>query len=388
MVQRGARNLILLSRSGPASGAAQKLVNDLQADGVNIRMPRCDVSDPKSLKAALATCSDLPSINGCLQATMVLQVRTNPGSHPIFCHWKTLLMKLQDSLFEKMTWNQWSVSCRSKVQSTWNLHTQLPPGMSFFVMFSSIAGIAGSMGQSNYAAGNTFQDGIAAHRLALGEKAVSIDLGWMGDIGAIAEDASITGGKGYGTLAPIYENELLALLDHYCDPKLQIHEAQQAQPMIGLVSPARFRSQGIEPPEWLLDRPLFRSMMQKDDELENSNVDAEPRDSEHDWANELLQSSSNTNATSIVVEALVQRLSKATATPPEEISHSGPLHVYGVDSLLAVELRNWFSKVFQADVAIFDITGSGTLEQVAEGAVSTSMLLKQTKWAKEDHDAQ
>ncbi|CAN8097860.1 unnamed protein product [Discula destructiva] len=365
MVQRGARNLILLSRSGPTSGAAHKLVKDLQDEGVTIRMPRCDVSDSKSLAAALATCSDLPDINGCLQATMVLQ----------------------DSLFETMTWNQWSVSCRSKVQSTWNLHTQLPSGMSFFVMLSSIAGIAGSMGQSNYAAGNTFQDGMAAHRLALGEKAVSIDLGWMSDIGAIAEDASITGGKGYGTLAPVYANELLALLDHYCDPKLQIHEAQQAQPMIGLVSPARFRSLGLEPPEWLLDRPLFRSMMQKNDELESSNVDSGARDSEHDWASELLQSSSNANATSIVVEALVQRLSKATATPPEEISHTRPLHVYGVDSLLAVELRNWFSKVFQADVAIFDITGSGTLEQVAKGALSSSMLLKQVKWAKEDHEA-
>lgn len=249
--------------------------------------------------------------------------------------------------------------------------------MSFFVMLSSAAGIAGSTGQSNYAAGNTFQDGLAAHRLSLGQKAVSIDLGWMADIGAVAENAALTRGKeAAGDLAPIYENEFLALLDHYCDPDLVIVKPEQAQPIIGLVSPAQFRNKGLVPPDWLLDQPLFRGLEQEGD-MDNTGPDTtESKRPNHDWVGELLRTSSNKEATHVIVQALVQRLSEATTTPPNEISRTRPLHVYGVDSLLAVELRNWFNKLFQADVAIFDLTGQASLEKLAEGAAASSALLK------------
>ncbi|KAI0909849.1 KR domain-containing protein [Ustulina deusta] len=49
-----------------------------------------------------------------------------------------------------------------------NLHQQLPRDLDFFVLFSSPAGTISSQGQSNYAAGNTFQDKLAAYRLARG----------------------------------------------------------------------------------------------------------------------------------------------------------------------------------------------------------------------------
>lgn len=278
-----------------------------------------------------------------------------------------------------MTWDQWSISIRSKISSTWNLHRQLPHGLTFFVMLSSVAGIVGSMGQSNYAAGNTFQDGLAAHRLALGEKAVSIDLGWMGDVGAVAENAELTKGKEYaGDLAPVYENEFLALLDHYCDPGLPLLTPEQAQPVVGLVTPAQFRTKGVQPPDWLIDRPLFRGLAQEADE-EGGSTTAPRNEEEHDWVAEFLCAESGARAAEIVVDALVQRLSKATSIPPAEIDRARPLHAYGVDSLLAVELRNWFSKLFKADVAIFDITGQASLEKVAEGAATSSSLLKKVE---------
>lgn len=74
MASMGARNLILLSRSGPKSDAAQELVRHLTEQGVNVKTPKCDVTSASSLSAALEECSDLPPIRGCLQGTMVLQV--------------------------------------------------------------------------------------------------------------------------------------------------------------------------------------------------------------------------------------------------------------------------------------------------------------------------
>lgn len=274
-----------------------------------------------------------------------------------------------------MTWEQWAVATRAKVPSTWNLHTQLPKGLSFFVILSSFAGVAGSMGQSNYAAGNTFQDALAAHRVALGEKAVAIDLGYMEDIGAIAENTASAKGKEMASdLSPIFEKDFLALLDHFCDPDLVL-TPEQSQPIIGLVTPAQFRQKGLVPPEWLLNRPLFSGLSQHDHE-QGHGTDASEQSQDRDWVGEFLSATPGPNATKVVVDALVQRLSKATSAPVEEIDSTRPLHVYGVDSLLAVELRNWFGKLFKADVAIFDITGQASIQRVAEGAAMVSDLLK------------
>lgn len=290
---------------------------------------------------------------------------------------------MQDALFETMTWEQWAISTRSKVRSTWNLHKQFSQGLSFFVMLSSVAGVAGSMGQSNYAAGNTFQDGLAVHRMSLGQKAVSIDLGWMGDVGAVAENSALTKGKeAAGDLAPIFESDFLALLDYYCDPSTKL-TSDKAQPVIGLVSPAQFRKNGLEPPDWLVDRPMMHGLCQEDNDQDIGTATPD-RDQNRDWAAELRRATPGVEATNIVVDALVQRLSKATSTPIEEIDCSRPLHVYGVDSLLAVELRNWFSKLFNADVAIFDITGQASIEKLAEGAASSSALAKKTSSEKDD----
>lgn len=74
MSRQGAKHFILLSRSGPRTDEARGMLEELRAEGVDVRTPKCDVSSPESLEAALNECSDMPPIKGCLQATMVLQV--------------------------------------------------------------------------------------------------------------------------------------------------------------------------------------------------------------------------------------------------------------------------------------------------------------------------
>ena len=74
MVGRGAKNLILLSRSGAHSAAAQDLLSELKEQGVRVMAPKCDVSSAESLSDALQMCANMPPIKGCIQGTMVLQV--------------------------------------------------------------------------------------------------------------------------------------------------------------------------------------------------------------------------------------------------------------------------------------------------------------------------
>lgn len=58
----------------------------------------------------------------------------------------------------------------------------------------------------------------------------------------------------------------------------------------------------------------------------------------------------------------------------DDIDVSRPLHVYRVDSLLAVEVRNWFAKVWKADIAVFDITGQQSIASLIGNITKESRL--------------
>jgi hypothetical protein len=79
MVERGARHLILLSRSGPRNPESFALLDELAAQGAHVEAPACDIGDDAILSKVLAECSDrFPEIGGCIQGTMVLRVSHIP----------------------------------------------------------------------------------------------------------------------------------------------------------------------------------------------------------------------------------------------------------------------------------------------------------------------
>jgi NAD(P)-dependent dehydrogenase (short-subunit alcohol dehydrogenase family) len=75
LVDRGAKHLLLLSRSSAKSSAAQEFVQELTALGVESRAPPCDVTNPEILKGVIDECAqEMPPIKGCVQGSMVLRV--------------------------------------------------------------------------------------------------------------------------------------------------------------------------------------------------------------------------------------------------------------------------------------------------------------------------
>jgi hypothetical protein len=81
-----------------------------------------------------------------------------------------------------------------KIRGTWNLHQaaeSLGLKLDSFTLLSSLSGIHGHIGQTNYAAGNVFLDGFAAYCQACNQPACSIDLGISEDAGIIAESAKL-----------------------------------------------------------------------------------------------------------------------------------------------------------------------------------------------------
>lgn len=75
MIDLGATNLILVSRSGTSSEKTKTFVQEMQTKGINMTTPLCDISDENSLASIIMECANtMPPIKGCIQAAMVLQV--------------------------------------------------------------------------------------------------------------------------------------------------------------------------------------------------------------------------------------------------------------------------------------------------------------------------
>jgi acyl transferase domain-containing protein/NADPH:quinone reductase-like Zn-dependent oxidoreductase len=145
----GARHIAFVSRTANNSKYVEYL-KELEAKGVDARTFACDITDEASVGLMVQKVSQqMPPVKGLVQCAMVLR----------------------DTIFEKMTHDEWSTGTLPKINGTWNLHKSLPADLDFFIMLSSVSGVIGNGGQANYNAGNIFQDYLAHHRHALGTPA-------------------------------------------------------------------------------------------------------------------------------------------------------------------------------------------------------------------------
>lgn len=261
-----------------------------------------------------------------------------------------------------MSYEDFIASTKPKVEGSWNLHALLPKGMDFFILLSSICGIFRAASQVNYCTGNTYKDALAQFRVAHGEKAVSLDLGMMINEGVVAENESLIGFlKRTVYFIEILQRELFALLDHYCDPALPVLTPLDCQIIVGIEIPEVLNATGLDQPEWMR-RPMFRHFHQM---VSGNAVSPVGRDSAPDYAALLRNADSGASAAAVVAEAITCKIAKVMGIQPEDIDLSKPMHSYGVDSLVAVEVRNWLLRDLGADVAIFDILGSASLFEMS-----------------------
>lgn len=86
-----------------------------------------------------------------------------------------------------------------------------------------------------------------------------------------------------------------------------------------------------------------------------------------------------TAAVDVITAAMVERLAKLMMVPASDIDANKPMSAYGVDSLVAVEVRNWISKEMQVEVSVFEIMANIPLMQLAADLAGKSKLLEEVK---------
>ena len=261
-----------------------------------------------------------------------------------------------------MTHDDWRVAVDCKSIGSWNLHSVLPSGMNFFIILSSASGLAGIKGQTNYDAGNVYEDNIARYRVSNGEKAVSLDLGAMQDDGILAENPELLNRVlGYGTLEAITQTKFFALLDYYCDPSRDLLKPKDCQVSIGI---GLGGGDGLESVNYA-KQPMMYPLQVLGEKL--AVAPSAGSGDKSDFRRKFARSGSLDEAGEIVVAEIVSKLGKSLSgmANPESLDLRTPLQVYGVDSLLAIELRNWIAKELQAEVAVFETQGAATLETLS-----------------------
>jgi len=167
LVKNGARDVILLGRSGAVTDAAKAGVAALEASGANVVVVKADVADMTQLDDALnKALHDLPPLKGVVHSAAVLR----------------------DSMIANITREQVEMSLQAKAIGAWNIHEYTKDlDLDFFTMYSSATTVLGNPGQVNYVAANMVLEALAQHRRANGLPAVTYGWGPISDTGMLTK---------------------------------------------------------------------------------------------------------------------------------------------------------------------------------------------------------
>ncbi|CAG7997677.1 unnamed protein product [Penicillium salamii] len=338
MASRGAKHLIFLNRSG-LNDAAQDTVSALQAAGCTASVLACDVADSAQLTSTLETARhQLPPIRGVIQGAMVLR----------------------DCMLEKMSLEDYLAVLRPKLHGTRNLHTHLPD-LDFFVMESSISGIIGNTAQAAYAAANTFLDAFARYRRSTGHPASTIDIGAVSGVGYLAQNEDLQLAMQRQGFEFTDEAGIMRLLEFAI--RNPTRDVERAHIITGL---------GAWNPDTSL-QALRAPMFSRYRMLSSCFVEGTQRE---DTLSQALKRSKDVGgAVDVIVAALVNQIVAHTGVPVENVSTVKSLQDYGIDSLAAVELKNWISKEMESVVPIFELMSAESLDVLAAKIAGRSRLV-------------
>lgn len=331
MVNCGAGNLALIGRSCP-SEEAQEVIAAMEAEGSRVHVVQADVTQPEQLAKALqAITESLPPLRGVIHCAGVLN----------------------DQVLLKQDWASFNEVLAPKVYGTWNLHSLTKTAqLDFFTFFASIASLFGAPGQSNHAAANAFEDALAYYRHAIHLPGTSINWGAWDEVGIAAQYneskqmaarnlGSISPKQGLAILGQLVGNSLPQVSVLSIDP-LQLHKTTTA----------------------VNQSPLLKDFIRQG---QNSDSNKSPKSivCETLTVEDLLSTRADERLT-LLQDYLKCQVSRILRLQETNIQINQPLHQFGLDSLMAIELKNLFEANLGVSIPLSQLIEDSTIIQLSK----------------------
>ncbi|WP_294389595.1 type I polyketide synthase [uncultured Sphingomonas sp.] len=323
LVRNGARRLALLSRRGAATPGSDALLAAFAGEGVDARAYAVDVSNGAALTRVLATIrAEQGPIGGVVHAAVAMD----------------------DALLGQLDQGRFARALAPKLGGA-DLLDRLTrdDAVDLFLLFSSVTTAFGNPGQGNYVAANSAIEAVAERRRAAGLPALAVQWGPIGDAGYLARETQVSAmlsrqlGSAHMSAAEALDT-LPALL-------------ASGQPTLGMATIRWGALKGSLP---LLDAPQFADM----------DAGASEAAAEVDLAAMLAECSAE-EALARVTSMLVEEVARIMKLAPERIEPQRPLAEFGMDSLMAVELRLAVEQRFGVSIPLLALSEGATLGAMA-----------------------
>ena len=265
-----------------------------------------------------------------------------------------------------MNLQDYNAVMRPKIDGLWNLHYRLSKvDLDFFIMLSSLVGLVGDPSQAAYVSASVFQDAFAEFRNRQGLPAVTLDLGKVVDIGIVAERfAARRAVRGLWS-RDLHEEEVMsgikwAILG-------QLGTRATGSTMIGLKSWSQVANPVFQTPLFSHFRRAALGNLEKNDQegVRTNGI----RES-------LKQARSLEEAAQKACGNFFSKTSSLLMIPVDDIDPSKSISEYGMDSLVAVEMRNWLLREFEVALPIIELLSNISLQQLSVKIIRVSKLLE------------
>ena len=324
LARKGARHLALVGRSSP-SPAARAAVDSLRQRGVEVMICQADIADREQAERIIAEVQRaMGPLRGVMHAAMVLD----------------------DSSMEFLTEEKMWTAMAPKIMGAWNLHTlTVDAPLDFFVLCSSVSSIIGNPGQANYAAGCAFLDMLAHYRRERGLPALAVNLGMLGEVGTLAASSETTERLQRFGLKALRLSETLDSLDELlANDAVQVVIADVDWKVYGRVSHLRI--------------PARVADLVGDTGAKEGAAPAGAR------VRDILEADATTLPS--LLEAYIRdHLARAMGASPARIDIQQSLLSLGLDSLMAVEMRNRITEDLGVNVPLEKFMHGASINTVA-----------------------
>ena len=297
LVEKGAKALCLISRSGQVSEEVANTLQHWQQSGIQVLVKACDIVDADSLATTIQEAEKIGPIVGVVHAAAVYD----------------------DALATQLTPEQIQRVMSVKVQGAVNLH-QLTQNLELFVLFSSATTLFGNPGQSHYVAANYWLEALAAYRRKAGAVATCVNWGPIDDVGYLARQTQVKEHleNRMGTAA-LNSDDALALMEQYLIEKESgVHTLNLDWGSMSRVLPT-----ASEPKFKTLNRLVKNKGHEGDEQAE---------------IKALIDQGDFESVEAMLLAILTKELSNILLMPENKIDPLLPIYDMGFDSLMAAEL--------------------------------------------------